>query len=401
MKFHSTFPDRHAVRAPAIGKASSSFSLGMLLLSCTWLVLCIFILALLIPPTSSEGLIIRFVVAVFPIVILWIYFSAGGGNTHALTTLLVFMLITTELSFRNRALSDTSVDPQNLFKAAIWGSGLLVALMNWRTLSKALREPAAYLMVILAIWFTISAAYSPIKMYSFGAGLSFLSVVLFGIVARSLISDKLLLVAIISAIGLMLCISLLLYVIAPDRVMAPMEGGTILRLAGLFGTPNSLGRIAALILLLCVVALRTRVLTLKSPLILVVSLAAVVCLILSQSRTAAVALTFAILIMLLIDRPARLLLVSAIIILLLLIFLFSDIRLTDVALLFSRTGYVSEVTTMTGRTEIWSFFWGEIQKSPVFGYGYGSSKYLMPLLYRTFWGWTTTHAHNMWIQTLV
>lgn len=390
---------RRIGRGPSRAK-SSKISTGFLLSSCIWVIVCILFLAILIPPTTVEGLIIRGLLTVFPIVMLWVFFTAGSGNTGALVTLLIFILITTELSFRNRALSDTSIDAQNLFKAAIWGSGLLVALLNWRTLKNGLKQPSGYLMAALAIWFVVSATYSPIKLFSFGAAISFLSVVLFGIVVRQLIPEKLLLRAIIAVMGIMLFASLVLYLIAPDRVMAQMEGGSILRLAGLFGTPNSLGRIAALIVLLCVVAIRVDAIKIHSPLILAVGFSAIACLILSQSRTAAVALICAAAIVLLIERPLMLMVLATTASLALMIFLLSDIRIEDMALIFSRTGYVSEVTTMTGRTEIWSFFWNEIQKEPVLGYGYGSSKYLMPLLYRTFWGWTTTHAHNMWIQTL-
>jgi len=78
--------------------------------------------------------------------------------------------------------------------------------------------------------------------------------------------------------------------------------------------------------------------------------------------------------------------------------LMSDASFADLARAISRTGSVTEVTSMTGRTQIWAFAWEQIKESPLFGYGNASTKYYLPLKFHTFWGWTTTHFHNMWLQ---
>jgi O-antigen ligase len=120
--------------------------------------------------------------------------------------------------------------------------------------------------------------------------------------------------------------------------------------------------------------------------------------VLSQSRTSILALAIALLVVLSIRRPTRVLIAGVVVALAALVIALLDIDVADVAALISRTGHASEIATLTGRTDIWGFYIAEILKEPFLGYGYGSSKYLMPLLYRTAWGWTTTHAHNMWIQ---
>jgi O-antigen ligase len=193
--------------------------------------------------------------------------------------------------------------------------------------------------------------------------------------------------------------SLALYVLVPSQAMSTQEGGKVLRLAAPFGTPNSLGRAAALVLLLCVVAVHGNTLRWQSLWVLVMGFAALACLTLSQSRTAAVALVGAVTIMLIIERPGRLLFAAVLALCGVLLLMLVDLNLAELAAKISRSGKVADVVTLTGRTAIWTFIWGEIEKSPIFGYGYSSTRYLLPLLYRTFWGWTPAHAHNMWLQT--
>lgn len=379
--------------------AQRTSSLLLLALSTAWLLACIVLLVLLIPPNNVEGLVLRCIVAVVPLALLWTFFSAGQGKKFGLMAVLLIILMTTDLSLRNRAYSDTSVDAQTLAKTALWGMGLLVALLNWRTLMATLREPAVALLVSLCLWFVVTSSYSPIRAYSFGSSIALLSVVLFGAVVRKSLSDRLILKGTIAAIGSLLWLSLVLYVVAPGSAMASQEAGQVLRLAAPFGNPNSLGRAAALVFLLCTIALVHKEVRWSSPLILVMGFAALACMFLAQSRTAAVALVGAIGFIVLMKHPARILAAFIVISLATLVLLFIDMNLTEFAAMAARSGKPSDVATLTGRTAIWGFVWGEIEKSPWLGYGYASTRHLIPLLYHTFWGWTATHAHNMWLQT--
>lgn len=389
-------PDSGRTRARAESRAASLILVG---LSCVWLVLCVVFLALLIPPTTTEGLAFRCVIAVLPPGLLWVFLSAGQGKSTAMTVLMVIILVLSDLSLRNRAYNDTSLDAQTLTKTALWGLGLLVAIFNWRRLTLALREPAVAFLVALCLWFVFTSLYSPIRAYSFGSSVALLSVVVFGAVVRQVVPDKLLLNAAIGGIGVLLWLSLVLYVVAPGMAMASQEGGQVLRLAAPFGTPNSLGRAAALVLLMCVVGVHGKTLTWRSPWVLGMGFAALACIVLSQSRTAAVALVGAIAILLLVERIGRLIAASVVALVCAMLIFSVDLNLAELAAKISRSGRVSDVVTLTGRTEIWSFIWGEIEKSPWFGYGYSSTRVLLPQLYRTFWGWTPAHAHNMWLQT--
>jgi len=127
--------------------------------------------------------------------------------------------------------------------------------------------------------------------------------------------------------------------------------------------------------------------------------AALACLYLSQSRTAMAALALALLILVLARHPRRLLVAGIVVAAAVLVVVVARVDVLElVTSTVSRTGYSKEVTTLTGRTDIWAFAWSQIVQEPLLGYGHASSKHIFPLLYRQYWGWTTTHAHNMWIQ---
>jgi len=67
----------------------------------------------------------------------------------------------------------------------------------------------------------------------------------------------------------------------------------------------------------------------------------------------------------------------------------------------SRSGSLEELFTFTGRTLIWEAVWELIKESPYFGYGYASSKVLIPLNFETSWGWTTVNSHSFVLQLLL
>jgi O-antigen ligase len=67
----------------------------------------------------------------------------------------------------------------------------------------------------------------------------------------------------------------------------------------------------------------------------------------------------------------------------------TELTAQKAATTLSRTGDPSEVYSMTGRTELWSFPIHKIFESPWVGYGYGCSRFIMMTSY-----YETIHAHN-------
>jgi len=69
-----------------------------------------------------------------------------------------------------------------------------------------------------------------------------------------------------------------------------------------------------------------------------------------------------------------------------------------VASTISRSGDIDELRTFTGRVEIWRYSWRKCLESPLVGYGYGGSRYVLqedpsyPLKFQA------NHAHNLFLN---
>jgi len=378
--------------------ANSASCFAFLAFSVIWVLVCIPILLILIPVASGFGLMVRIAIVLLPLAGLWIALWGGAGRKAAGIALLMLILVLTDLSIRRRAFSDTSLDAQNLVKLSVWGLGLLVAVLNWRHLRVALSAGPSRWLLLLASWCIFTATYSPIPMYTFGAGVAFVAMVTFAAVVRQLIDARTVLLWSLGALATLCLLSLVMYVVLPDRSMAQMEGGTIFRLAGPFGSPNNLGRVAAITLLLLYWSVRSGYLSWRSFSAILVLAVAVSCLFLSQSRTASGACLGAVAI---IEglRHRRFAFVALVLAgLTALAMSLAEVGLADVAEVVTRTGRSKELVTLTGRTAIWNYALTEIAKEPWFGVGFAATKYTMPLGFRTAWGWTSTSAHNLWLQ---
>jgi O-antigen ligase len=76
---------------------------------------------------------------------------------------------------------------------------------------------------------------------------------------------------------------------------------------------------------------------------------------------------------------------------------FSDQILLKVV---SRSGSADELTSLTGRTEIWYTVLKLVEQRPWTGYGYASSVFVLPE-YANSIGFATSHAHNLALQLLL
>jgi O-antigen ligase len=72
-------------------------------------------------------------------------------------------------------------------------------------------------------------------------------------------------------------------------------------------------------------------------------------------------------------------------------------HIEDIMRLLSRSGDAQEIATGTSRTHIWSVVKVLIAQKPSFGWGYGSSVFIMPQ-YARLMGHAAPHAHNMFLQ---
>lgn len=355
---------------------------------------------ILVPYQSYTSAALLVGVAVVPAVGLWLIGNAGARGGGALAAMAFLVVLVSDWTFRAGSV-DRGLDVQSAIKFMVWAAGLV--LLIWRmplVVRLGSHWPSAALLAF-GVWATFTATYSVSPTYTAAAGLAFLGIWVLATTLAVSTSVKLGLVAITGALLAGMAISLLLYVAVPERVMAPTEAGTLFRLAGIYGSPNTIGRAAALALLtslmLCYHLPRR-----QAVLLMAISIAlSAACLYLSGSRASSLALVLGAAVVLLQKRPllASLFVVATVCGALVLYFL-PELRL-ELAALISRSGRISEVTTFSGRAHIWDFVIDKISDAPLIGYGFGSTRETIPEGFFTMWGWTTTSAHNLWLQVWV
>jgi O-antigen ligase len=68
----------------------------------------------------------------------------------------------------------------------------------------------------------------------------------------------------------------------------------------------------------------------------------------------------------------------------------------------SRSGKIEEIYNLTGRTEVWEFVADQIARSPLIGYGYGCSRYVLARYPGSASDdFQPLHAHNLWLDVAV
>ena len=333
-----------------------------------------------------------------PAIGLWWVARAGvEGGTYFLV-MVVGVILLSDLSLRG---ASSNLDAQSAVKFALWLSGLL--LLPWHTgiLRRATQDLPTFALLLFGLWALATTAYSITPLYTFAAALGFLGLWVTAVTLATTVDPSRSLVWTTSALFAMSAASLLLYAVAPSVAMVAYENSTSLRLGGIFGNANALGGVSALALLLVVTAWYSplsRRLWWLSLLVVPVCLASLA---LSQSRTAMLGLAAAVTVVFIRRHPMVLLPVvllgtSAGVVLV----AYPGFIDTLIALV-ARSGRIEQVTTFTGRTEIWAFVVSAIAKAPVLGYGFASTRELIPAGYAGPYGWTTSSAHNLWLQAWV
>ena len=327
-------------------------------------------------------------------------FAALRGKSWALIGYIALTISLIDSVFRNREIAAQSIDLQTFVKLCIWCGGAFISVWTVRNaIQRSFKGDIKWLM-LFSLFALASTAYSLSPAYTFGAGLAAVCYCLLAVGVVERLSQKQILLGLLLGLCLLLGASLLLY-FGTGFGMANLEGGNVQRLAGLAGSPNALGRAASLAILVVVVLVTTHKTSIFKWYCLLAVAMAVLCLVLADSRTSLVA-TFLGFTMYYFRRHLVLaVIVSVAVFLTLMLILNVNIPWADIAASFSRTGRVSEITTLTGRTDIWSAAWKAFLDKPLFGHGFGATKILIPQIFQTYWGFTTTQAHNFYLQTLV
>nr|WP_275664482.1 O-antigen ligase family protein [Vibrio tubiashii] len=311
------------------------------------------------------------------------------------------MIIFTVSTFRNRGVESSGFDLQLIIKALVW---LMCGAVSLFFMLRVNIRPSSWtqaLILVYAIFILMQSPLSPAGSYSIMASVVFMIFVVANLVIFNLFDHSRAIEVFLKA-SLVLCfMSLVFYFLFPSIALQEywndlgyIEG---VRFKGIASNANAIGQVASISLFLLIVSATHTEMTLSR---LVVMLGVLSVLVLSQSRTSMLALVVATSYFLLHKRYAYILYVLVAGFTIGAIVWVSELYMHVLPSL-SRSGGVEELFTFTGRTLIWEVVVDLISDKPWTGYGYASSKTLIPLNFETSWGWTTVNSHQFILQLLL
>ena len=318
------------------------------------------------------------------------------GNRAATLLLLFATVFLMQAVFRIRAYDEKDIDFQVVIKMGLWVVVAAVAIIYFRRWSRLLLQPTSLPVLLFLLWLPLTALVSPKPAYTLGSAFTVVACVIACAYVFARFSASTVFLTILASVTLFCTISIIVYFILPEfghyvywlneeRFVSP-------RLAGIAGSANNMALIASFGLI--ILALEARTLHQINPFLLPVCVTALV---MTNSRFA-LAATCAIIVMNWLLHWRRLHVA---------LFIASAGLIVTVALLpfgqdvvlktISRSGTVGEITSLTGRTEIWYAALKLAQSQPWMGYGYGSSVFVLPAHTEDV-GFATSHAHNLFLQ---
>lgn len=343
-------------------------------------------------------------VAALPAVLALVFIAWGAlhSNRTAVLLLLFTAVFLLDAVFRVREYENKDVDFQVVLKLGVWFSIAAVALFHIRDWLATLLTPTNIPLIMFMIWLFITVSASPVPAYSAVTAFSLVAYILFAAYLFANFEPADVFATIVIALTAFCLVSIFLYFAVPSfgRYVYWVNGEryTSLRLAGLAGSANNMGRIAAFALVIIGLYARDfhRMSRYFVPVTALITGAA---LIMSNSRTSmmmAAAILFAVYFLNWRRLYIALFVLSAGLVAAAIALPAGD----DLLRLVSRSGSLDEMTSMTGRTEIWYAVAKLAEAKPIMGYGYGSSVFVLPEHERAI-GFLTSHAHNLALQLLL
>lgn len=303
-----------------------------------------------------------------------------------------------ESVFRERSYADKSVDLQVVLKLGIWVFTFLFCVYHYRLWVHKLLKIDNVFQILLLGMICVSCLYAPNFIYSAASAFSLVSVLFMLLMAAAVLESAELIRQIIFGCSAVIFISIIVYFAVPDfGQMKEWVGNDLVssgRLSGITGTANACGYISAMALL-ALYYYRSYLAKLDVTYwcLVVINIAG---LIMSNSRTAMVAVVIAMFIASLVNpTPLRLTVMCFGICAMILAAV--SIDFDSLFRLIARSGDAQEITSGTGRTNIWLYALQLINQRPFFGWGYASSNTLIPDGADEI-GFIANHTHNALLQ---
>lgn len=332
----------------------------------------------------------------------WVFLLACAGEVWAMLAFLMALVFVNDALFRVRDPGEIGMDWQNMMKFGLWaGAGAIGACTLPRSLPLLRGGAMGWLMAYLG-YAMLSSLYSAAPLFSFATAFGFISMGLFAAALATVASEKQIMLAFVLSLLAFILVGWVAYFALPDigRSLFITDHGTVVeRMCGLAGQPNALGNgLAVYIGLVFLLWYRGHIGPVAAAILGGMGLFT---LLVADSRTALIAVVAGIVAVVL--RRSVWLWGSALLGSSVLAVLGFSVQLRDLMSLsggLSRSGDPAELFTLTGRTEIWSFAWEKIVLSPWIGYGYNSSKFILPD-FDGLPGLKVDEAHNMLLQNLL
>lgn len=323
------------------------------------------------------------------------------GSVPATCAFLFALAFVNDALFRVREPGDIGLDWQNGLKFMLWGGAACIGLSRWTAAGPMFARPTVIIALCYLVIAVVSAFYSAAPTYSFGTAFGMLSMLLVA-GALSQVPERLLLLWFSLSLALFVIVGWGVYFAIPQLGRSPFitaDGSLIERICGLAGQANALGCVLAVYLgLVFLMWYRGHYgLWVVAPL----GALGLFTLLAADSRTALLAWMAAVAAVL--ARRSLWTWGGSLLAGSLGVILVAGVPLRTLAGMsggLSRSGDPTELFTLTGRTEIWAFVWDKILLQPWFGYGYNSSKFILPQ-FLGLPGLQVDEAHNTWLQNLL
>jgi O-antigen ligase len=270
------------------------------------------------------------------------------------------------------------------------------------------KSKAGFFLTYYAVWALGTASYSPTMILGIASGIALLGVTL--VSNRIAMGDAEDVADFWTAIywgAVLICIlSFIALVVAPLQARDMSDPG-VFRFRGVTGAANTLGPIMGLGAIMAMLKYRLAPSKTMRWFHAVMVVAMVAALFITNSRSSIIGFVVAMFSAAVVMGSVGLLGVMVIMLLSAMLgtALFypglTDTIMNSMASVFSRSGEVSELTTLTGRQDIWEACWKLFLDQPIFGYGLGGIRVVLPLAYSDSWGNSVGTAHNLVLESLI
>ena len=323
----------------------------------------------------------------------------------ALRVVVAAAILVPSLSFRVRTIGETGLDWQNGVKLVAWGLLLTLAVVRRRQIRPLLGTPPVLCALGYAAMALLSTLWSPVPAYTFGSALGLAAWLSGALLAVACMEENDAVRLLATVLALEIGLGLAGALVVPDIAwLPPSIEETSWRLQGFSGHPNLFGQHAGLLILVAPaggILARRHGRAIAGALVLLglAGLAA------SGSRTTGMAAAAAGLVAAIGTRPRpRRWLAAGTAAAIVAAALAGCGFLPAPDALFqtlSRTGAASELTTLTGRTDLWAAAWAHVLERPLLGWGFnGTEQLMLESVGRNFPG-NAVNAHNMVLQGLM